>query len=107
MTQQTTEFNEDKLIFEEIKKVISENDVIEASDATTQMYGIGNHKAIVVVSRNNFGDLISTSCKIGNKIRTFHPSIFNEQDFAFEISEMCRKKSKKINIHTNQKQKTK
>lgn len=100
MTQQI-EHNEDKLLFEEIKKIISENDILETSDKITQMYGIGNHKAVVVVTRDNSGNVISTFCKIGNKLKTFQSSAFNEQDFALEISDLCSKKSTKINNHIN------
>lgn len=100
MTQQI-EYNEDKLIFEEIKKAISENDILETSDKITQMYGIGNHKAIVVVTRNSSNDVISTSCKIGSKLKTFQSSIPGEQNFALEISELCCKKSIKINNRIN------
>ena len=99
MTQQI-EYNEDKILFEEIKKTISENDIYETSDAITQMYSIGDHKAIVVVTRNNFGDVLSTFCKMDKKLKTFQASAFNEHDFALEISELCRKKSVKINTRT-------
>lgn len=84
-------------LVESIKKVIENNNVYETSDEITQMYRVGNNKAMVVVTRNKIGQVSSVFCKLNDKYKTFSASVPNEKDFAIDLAHVCSVKSIKVN----------
>jgi len=110
--QQFSEIDNNKLFVETLKKVIEANNVYETSDSITQMYRIGENEAIVVITRNNVGNVVSAACKLGDICKTFLVSDSTreekqkESEFAIELSHACSVKSIKMNQRTNNKPRT-
>lgn len=84
-------------LVESIKKVIENNNVYETSDEITQMYRVGNNEAMIVVTRDKFGQVSSVFCKLNDKYKTFSASVPNEKEFAIDLAHACSVKSIKMN----------
>lgn len=96
---------QNKKIFEDIKKVIANNDVYETSDEITKMYRIGENKAIVIVTFDGFKNVVSAVCKIGDIFKTFMALVPDESEIAIGLSEACSAKAIKINVKDTVKRK--
>lgn len=88
---------QDIFLVESIKKVIENNNVYETSDEITQMYRIGNNTAMVVVTRDKIGRVLSVFCKLNDKYKTFSASVPDEKELAIELAHACSVKSIKMN----------
>ena len=72
---------------EEIKELVSKHGIDDVMNSENQIYRIGKHVALILITHDSNNNVLSACCKVGSKCE-----FFTDPNDASYISDVCEKK---------------